>query len=154
MSVELKVKNKHLAEEARIIRFEEQKELKKAQWKQSQYLATGNSLNSLPENWLDNYRLNQEWFGTYYKLNLHRRNDVRNENRATSLARAYLAGVDYKTVEHKRKPENECNFKSEIIPRVLKMVNKYGRVWNRETKSMPPEITKEDILTWLEYNKP
>jgi hypothetical protein len=36
MSVELKIKNKHLAEESRIIRFEEQKELKKARWTQKE----------------------------------------------------------------------------------------------------------------------
>jgi hypothetical protein len=146
MSVELKIKNKHLAEESRIIRFEEQKELKKARWTQKEYLAKG---NSLPNNWLDRYHLNQSWFGTYYTINSHRRHDVRNENRATSLARAYLAGVGYNIVEHKRKPENEMNFRLNIIPRVVKMVNKYGRDWNKETQSRPPEITKEDILKWF-----
>jgi hypothetical protein len=146
MSIELKIKNKHLAEESRIIRFEERKELKKANWLQKEHIATG---NSLPDNWLDRYNLLQSWYGTYYSINRHRRLYVRNENRATSLARAYLAGVEYNTVEYKRKPENEFNFKYAVIPRVIKMINKYGRVWDKETGSRPPEITEDEILKWL-----
>ena len=141
MSIELKIKNKHLAEESRIIRFEERKELKKANWLQKEHIATG---NSLPDNWMV-----RSWYGTYYSINRHRRLYVRNENRATSLARAYLAGVEYNTVEHKRKPENEYNFKYAVIPRVIKMINKYGRVWDKETRSRPPEITEHEILKWL-----
>ena len=62
----------------------------------------------------------------WYSINQHRRWDVRNENRATFLARAFLEGKPYKEVEQKRKPENEYKFQQYIIPRVAAMVNKYN----------------------------
>jgi hypothetical protein len=62
---------------------------------------------------------------------------VRNENRATFLARAYLAGKSYKSIE------NKCHdpvvLRAYVLPRVCEMVNKYGpaadklsKKWNRE----------------------
>lgn len=121
MSIELKIKSKHLSVESQIIRFEERK-LKR----QIDYL----KLHQLPGERL----LANKW----YSLNEHRRKDVRNENRATFLARAYLDGKPYAVIEKSRKPEGEMNFKSSIIPRVLAMVNKYGRV----------EVSKDQILEW------
>ena len=73
-------------------------------------------------------------------MNHHRRWDVRNENRATFLARAYLQGKFYSTVEQKRKPENEYKFQVYIVPRIVAMVNKYGPK-NREVNS-------KMILAW------
>lgn len=141
MSVELKVKSKHLSEEARIIRFEERKFRKQVEWlkgRQQPYEKEHATMMSLKE---------------------HRRWDVRNENRATFLARTYLAGKDYKTVEHK------CNdlvmLRCYIFPRLCEMVNKYGppaqklsKKWNRERNryEYDPELWKEHekkVLSWL-----
>ena len=142
MSVELKVKSKHLSEEARIIRFEEHKFRKQVDWlkaRQMPYAKEHTTMMSLKE---------------------HRRKDVRNENRATFLARAFIAGKEYKTVEQK------CNdpvvLRAYIFPRLCDMVNKYGpanqrlnKTWSVERKRYEynPEAWKEfekKILTWLE----
>jgi hypothetical protein len=151
MSIELKVKSKHLSEEARIIRCEERKQLKQYQWAQDQYLSTGN--NDMFPRW-DN-----KAFNTYCSLNHHRKWDVRNENRATFLARAYLAGVSYDAVEQKRNPDNEGTFNLTVLPRVCAMVAKYGR---REKGDIEIEIRsgrirckatdklKQKIVTWAQ----
>ena len=151
MSVELKIKSKHLSEEARIIRFEEHKLLKQHQWSLNKYRAAGN--NDIYPRWHD------KAYMSYCSLNQHRRWDVRNENRATFLARTYLAGKDYKTVEHK------CNdlavLRCWIFPRLCEMINKYGppadklsKKWNRERMryEYDPEPWKEHekkVLSWL-----
>jgi len=134
MSIELKIKSKHLGVEASIIRFEEQKLLKQYQWSLNQYLKAGNN---------DMYPSSTDAaFNSYCSLNKHRRWDVRNENRATFLARAYIAGKAYCSVEQKRKPENEYTFIAFIIPRVVAMVAKYGsnkmqlKIYDRDTKAM------------------
>lgn len=124
MSIELKIKSKHLSVEAKIIRFEEDKLKRQLNWyKQKQ--------GTLP------VLIAGDWFS----LNSHRRWDVRNENRATYLARAFLARRPYSTVEQKRKPENEYKFKTYIIPRIVDMVNKY-----QPKKDTP--ITKDTIIEW------
>ena len=146
MSVELKVKSKHLSEEARIIRFEERKQLKQYQWALNKWHAAGN--NDMYPRWDDSA------FKTYCSLNQHRRWDVRNENRATFLARAYIAGVPYTTVEQKRKPENESYFQILTLPRVWAMVAKYGkqdgdRIWNREkNRYEATAVLKQKIQQW------
>ena len=151
MSVELKIKSKHLGEEARIIRFEEKKVFKQYQWAKRQHYATGSN---------DEYKYYQDpAYRTWESLNRHRRWDVRNENRATFLARAYLAGKDYKSVEQK------CNDISilycYIHPRVCEMVNKYGpadqkisKKFNRERKTYEYDQDlwhehKNKIAVWL-----
>lgn len=108
MSIELKVKSKHLSIEAAIIRHEEVKLKRQIEWKK--------------ENVEDYDTLLSQW----QSLNEHRRWDVRNENRATFLARAYIAGVPYKKVEQKRKEENELKFRFTILNRVLSLVKKYS----------------------------
>lgn len=147
MSVELKVKSKHLSEEARIIRFEERKHLKQYRWAKDRYRATGN--NDTYPCWDD------KAFKTYYSLNRHRKWDVRNENRATFLARAYIAGVPYTSVEQKRKTEKESDFQILILPRVWNMVVKYGKredgdwIWNREKgKYEATAVLKQKIQQW------
>lgn len=153
MSVELKVKSKHLSEEARIIRFEEKKVFKQYEWAKNKHYESGNN---------DEYAYYSDpAYKTWESLNRHRRWDVRNENRATFLARAYLAGKEYKTVEHK------CNdlvvLRAYVFPRVCEMVNKYGpsgqklnKKWNVERKryEYDPDPWKEfekKILTWLDF---
>jgi hypothetical protein len=118
MSLELKIKSKHLSEEARIIRFEEQKLAKQVRWYINQHKSTGSNepakLTDFKPHW---QRLD---------LHEHRVKDVRRENRATFLARAYISGSTYNCVEAKRKPEREYEFRQFIVPRIVNMVAKYG----------------------------
>lgn len=122
MSVELKIKSKHLSEEAKIIRFEEHKIKRHARYVRER----------------QGYETAEEVMQTWHSLNNHRRWDVRNENRATFLARAYLNGTPYAKVEQKRIEENEHTFFAYIIPRIVAMVNKYG----------DKQVTKDDIVEW------
>lgn len=109
MSVELKIKSKHLALESKVIRFEENKVKKQIMW------MTKNKVE-----------------GTYFKeiqlysLSNHRKYVVGVENRATFLARAYIAGKPYSSTEKSRKPINEEMFHQSVLPRVYEMVKKYG----------------------------
>ena len=119
MSIELKIKSKHLSEEAKIIRFEERKLLKGIDYRRKKHKASGNNTEYKvwdDKNWRD-----------YYSLSTHRKRDVCNENRATFLARAYIAGVPYNSVEQKRKEDKEPMFKHYIFPRICAMVVKYGK---------------------------
>ena len=106
MCIELKIKAKHLALEPSIIRKEEEK-LKK----QMKY-------NRGEKSYFDLDRKREQ-------LSLHRRWNVRNESRATELARAYLAGKPYSYVEKKRKDDGM--FQLYIIPRIHSMITKYGK---------------------------
>ena len=122
MSIELKVKSKHLGVEARIIRHEEIKLKRQIEWKK--------------KNEQDQTAERSQWFS----LNAHRRWDVRNENRATFLARAYIAGKAYKKVEQNRKEEREHMFYQKILPRVLNLVKKYSN----------PNLDLKHITAWVE----
>lgn len=106
MSIELKIKSKHLALEPAIIRREEKKLLKRVR--------SGRCNDTA------------EVLRKYESLHTHRKWNVRNEARATELARAFLIGKPYSEVEQKRKPENEFKFQQFIIPRIMAMVNKYN----------------------------
>ena len=118
MCIELKIKSKHLALEPHVIRHEERK-LKK----QIKY-THGTDANLIIK--LDS-------------LVAHRRWNVRNEARATELARAYLAGKPYSAVEKKR--NDDFLFRMYIVPRIVAMVTKYGRGPQRQA-------TKETIVEW------
>ena len=122
MSIELKVKSKHLSIEAQIIRHEEVKLKRQIEWKK--------------QNEQDQTIERDQW----ESLNGHRRWDVRNENRATFLARAYIAGKSYKKVEQKRKEEREYLFYQTILPRVLSLVKKYSN----------PNLDLKHIKAWVE----
>lgn len=120
MSIELKIKAKHLALEPAIIRKEEKKILKR--------IRSGRCNDTA------------EAFRKYESLHNHRKWNVRNESRATHLARAYIAGMTYSTVEKKR--HNEYNFNRYIVPRILAMVQKYG----------DRSITEKQVLDWSKLN--
>jgi hypothetical protein len=126
MSIELKIKSKHLGEEARIIRFEEQK-LKR-------YIAYTRRIEKE-----DIVAVSQ-----LTSITFHRKWDVRNENRATFLARAYLAGKPYSYAETKRRKDKEPVFQGNILPRVLAMVVKYGPV----SKRWRNQVTMEELREW------
>ena len=150
MSIQLKIKSKHLSIEASIIRFEEHKLLKQYTWALKKHTDSGN--NDMYPRW------NDAAFTSYCSLNKHRRWDVRNENRATYLARAYIEGCAYSSVEQKRKPENEYTFTTYILPRVVAMVAKYGKpsispkTYDRASRLMVdnPALAqlKTNIVTW------
>lgn len=134
MSIELKIKSKHLSLEAKVIRFEEHKLKKQIRWMSSR--------QALPP----------EFEMKYQSIHNHRVWNVRNENRATYLARAYLAGKSYRSVEHKRK--DDVVFNCYILPRVFEMVNKYGptkdrihRYWMAERKKT--DFKKEEYDAWI-----
>lgn len=128
MSIELKIKSKHLSLEAQVIRFEENKLKKQIEW---------------CKNRQDNTTLRNTW----QSLNTHRRWDVRNENRATYLARAFIQGRPYTDVEKKR---NDLGvFNCYIVPRVVSMVIKYKL--KRHEKYMKHEEVvevKKQITEW------
>ena len=130
MSIKLKIKSKHLALEAGVIRFEEQKLKRQIEW--------------LKIHQKDEAKVRGEW----ESLNSHRRFEVRNEARATYLARAYIEGRKYETIENKR--NDNGMFNSYIVPRVVSMVIKYklGRI----EKYMKPDDVKtvrEEIKNWV-----
>lgn len=106
MSIELKIKSKHLGLEARVIRHEENKLKKQIRWLRERQMP-----------------VDQKLIDQLVSISQHRRWDVGNENRATFLARAFIEGRPYKSVEAHRK--NESLFVYVIVPRVAKMVMKY-----------------------------
>jgi hypothetical protein len=143
VSIELKIKSKHLGEEAKIIRFEERKLRKQINWL---HAAQQSSI-----------RQDKQWVS----LNNHRRSDVRDENRATFLARAYIKGVPYKSVETKRVTEKEFAFNIAVKPRVVAMVAKYGfprvppKIYVHELSRLEPntvgmQVLKETIQAWFD----
>lgn len=142
MSVELKIKSKHLSEEAKIIRHEEKKELEKSYHFSEYQKEQGN--NDVEEAVFNFQR-------TYRSLHTHRCVTVRNENRATFLARAYIKGLPYSAVENSRKDESV--FKCYIFPKVVDMVARYGKTpvtkLNFERKLTEDyKNLREDIKKW------
>lgn len=119
MSIQLKIKSKHLGLEAKVIKFEEAKLKKQIRW------------------YCDRQSPNDKLVWQLNDITNHRKWDVRNENRATFLARAFIAGVPYKTVEHKVK--DRAILTQYIAPRVLSMVKKY--------KSYKLEM--DDVMNWI-----
>jgi len=127
MSVELKIKAKHLALEPAIIRKEEQRIRKQMKWMRENLQINHCKItlwSSKPTN---------EHETTYRKLNdqlvslqMHRGkgSNLRMEARATYLARAFIAGKPYKSVEQKIK---EPALSYYLIKRIAKMVTKYDK---------------------------
>ena len=72
----------------------------------------------------------------------HRKYVVGRENRATFLARAFIAGTPYNKVEVKRRQDKESEFVIYVLPRVLEMVKKYAPYNVRKN------VTKETIQDW------
>jgi len=108
MSIELKIKSKHLTLEAKVIRFEEAKLKKQIDWLER------NESKSL-------YEVQRK----LCSLSDHRKFVVGRENRATFLARAYITGTPYLKVEASRRDDKHYEFICKVLPRVLEMVKKY-----------------------------
>lgn len=136
MSVELKIKSKHLALESGVIRFEERKIRERI-----------NELRNLqkPVDRLENTR---------YRLNEHRKTAVRNENRATFLARAYIARKPYQSVERDRLACKNSVFVFYVLPRVVAMVAKYDpkhskSYTSKEQKDKHLEEITKAVKQWV-----
>ena len=129
MSIKLKIKSKHLALEAGVIRFEELKLKRQIEW--------------LKTHQKDEATFRSEW----ESLNSHRRFDVRNEARATYLARGYIEGRKYETIENNIKDLG--TFNSYILPRVVSMVIKYklGKIEMYMTYDNIKAV-REEIKAW------
>ena len=125
MSVELKIKSKHLALEPAIIRKEEQKLLKQIRSSKCNDTA--------------------EAFRKFESLYLHRVRDVRYEARATLLARAYIEGRPYSSIE--KKIHDKSVLRCYILKRVVSMVAKYGNSEDRLYKRWMMDLRR------LDYNK-
>lgn len=126
MSVQLKIKAKHLALEPAIIRKEEDRLQRRLDWMKNDIVAG---------------ELTKEYWTLFYlknSLESHRKCDVRNEARATHLARAYISGKKYSQAEAKCRDLDNRNLY--ITPRVVAMVKKYH----------DRKITTEDIMEWYE----
>lgn len=148
--IKLKIKSKHLSEEAHIIKHEEHKLKKQVAWARNNYKSVGNN-EVYPTEKDDNHK-------TLMSLKLHRTWDVRIENRATFLARAYIANKPYGSVESKREPSKEHTFQIFVLPRVVNMVAKYGcekvplTIWETGKGNVPNPALKqvrESIDTWI-----
>ena len=118
MCIELKIKSKHLALEPQIIKHEERK-LKK------QIRSNKGDLQQLI--WKLDSLVN------------HRKHIVRNEARATQLARAYIDGKEYTSIERKR--HDNSTFIQYIVSRIHAMVTRYGKGDQRK-------VTVDMIRDW------
>lgn len=128
MSIELKIKAKHLALEPAIIRKEEQKLKKQIRWMKE---------HQQPTEDIERKR---------NSLYLHRVKNVRDEARATHLARAYIAGKSYMSVEKTCKDFEKV---LSLSGRITSMVSKYGNdpVYKWEDNKMKDLNIK--IIDWL-----
>lgn len=127
MSIELKIKDKHLAEEARIIKHEERKLLKRSRTLRAQEHFVSND-EPLKQKMADRRRKAEAGFN---HLRHHRIEVVRKECRATHLARAFLKGLPATSVEAKAHEDPQ-------FVRIMTMVNKYG----------PGKYSVSEIMAW------
>jgi len=155
MSIELTIKAKHLAVEPAIIRHHENKIKKSLRRERQVYNLDLQSFDWKDPVWRRYYDAHVQ----LWKLQRHRRYDVRLEARATHLARAFLDNMPYKAVEANRKRDikEDFEFRYIVIPRVIDMVNKYHNrqhhitvkeeFVNRWNKHL---VEKETICKWLD----
>ena len=152
MSVYLKIKSKHLALEPAIIRKEENKVKKQIKhYKMYHQISADGTFAHYKEH----PELSDLWI-RYGSLVSHRRWEVRNEARATYLARAYCKHMPYKFVEANVKEK----LPDPVMDSLIRMVMKYGPIryypdYTRDesgrtkmTKTAESKA-KEDILSWM-----
>lgn len=153
MSIELKIKSKHLALEPAIIRKEERKLNKQIKHYKSHHQISGDGCTwSYSKHHPDLYTLCLK----HNSLISHRKWNVRNEARATYLARAYIKGIPYKVVES----NNDGKLLQPVMESLIRMVMKYGKTYYRPDYEKTPTggrnllktaecKAEEDILNWL-----
>lgn len=123
MSVELRVKEKSLAAEARMIRHEEKKAIKSAKWhREKQEVEEAGAFERVRKS-----------------LYEHRIDVVRFEARATNLARAYIKGTPYRAIE--RSTKDQAGYKrGRLMGRVQKLICKYH----------DKNVSAERLSAWFE----
>ena len=122
MSIELKIKAKSLAAEARIIREEEIKLKRKARYaRERQNMAAAAHYERQRQSLYD-----------------HRIDIVRWECRATHLARAFMKGYAYKDIE--RNARLDPYTKGRLMGRVHKLLTKYYK----------KSVTAETVQRWFD----
>ena len=148
MSIELKIKSKHLALEPAIIRKEEQKLSKQIKhYKMHHQITTDSDVFSYYDKQPDLYNL----YCKHSSLVSHRRWNVRNEARATYLARAYIKGVPYKVVESNVKE----TIHGAVMDSLVRMVLKYSKQRFRTDYEKGAVVktaenkAKDAILAWM-----
>ena len=154
MSIELKIKSKHLALEPAIIRKEEQKLNKRIKnYKSYHQIAKDGDTWSFSKDHPDLYNLCLK----RGSLISHRKWDVRNEARATYLARAYIKGMPYKVVE----ANNDGKLLAPVMNSLIRMVMKYGKTYYKPDRELDEnghrsivvktaeKKAEDDILAWL-----
>lgn len=80
-----------------------------------------------------------EWLLAYNSIHNHRVENVRGASRVSNLVRGFLAGVPYKSIEAKRKPEKEDGFQRYTLPSALDKLKRHG-IRN----------SGKDFMAWLE----
>ena len=123
MSVELKVKVKSLAEEARIIRREEIKAKKSKRW----HAERQDPISAM------------KYSHARERLYEHRIDVVRFECRCAELARAFIKGTPYRKVE--RSTHDGPYQRGRIQGRVQKLLNKY------HSKDVTPSMVEQWLNT-------
>ena len=154
MSIELKIKSKHLALEPAIIRKEEQKLNKRIKNYKSYHQIAGDGCTwAYSKHHPDLYNLCLK----HGSLISHRKWDVRNEARATYLARAYIKGMPYKVVE----ANNDGKLLAPVMNSLIRMVMKYGKTYYKPDRELDEnghrsivvktaeKKAEDDILAWL-----
>lgn len=127
MSIELKIKQKSLAAEARIIRDEEER-LSDAAYLNLMLTPQRASKIADPDE-MEKYlkraeQGRQRLLSRKNRIAAHRRNDLRHESRLTHLARGFIKGLPYEAMEGLVRPNNHLN--EFAWDRIEKMVRKYG----------------------------
>ena len=152
MSIELKIKSKHLALEPAIIKLEEYKLSKLIKYYKQYHQITTDDYYTIYKNHPELHK----WMMKRTDLADHRKRIVGDEARATYLARAYLSGKTYKSVE--AKTHDFRHLMTKIHPRIVDMVAKYGpnKVYKYHTPDKgrayrPAEIAPimDAITEWL-----
>lgn len=130
----MKVRIKELAQEAKYIRFEENKIKSKQKiapvpheydWEKKQW-------KNIPDCRSSDWR----------ELHSHRTHEVREAARAAQLAYGFLRGIPYLEIEEKRKLEKEYRFQNYIKPEIKRLAKKFGRLGRDESY-------EEEIEKWL-----
>lgn len=149
MTIELKIKAKHLALEPAIIRREEKKLASQIKYMMEKFgvtIVTWKMFESDHEHERKLCRLMTK----LGELESHRKSkdkgSLKSEARATHIARAYLSGKSFSSCEANRKTDTESNSRLyyAILPRVNAMIQKYGRASGRS-------VSEVAIKYWIQH---
>jgi hypothetical protein len=132
----MKVRIKELAQEAKFIRLEETRVKVRKVFIKGKFGISSPTYGELCSD--------------FWKLNSHRKCEVREAARAAQLAYAFLRGIPYSKIENKRKPEKEYRFKYYILPEVKRLVFKFGNLYKFPPGfKSPSESYDEEVEKWI-----